>query len=166
MKNILLSILLFANLKSFSQTDSTALPITVTLPVKAIVLYATQISQAFTIADRKAPDALVTLIGSGNQPDSLVTITITSGKLSVFVNNLLAERYGVIVATTRSVVFNLPAISGYTALATQITTLANGNGAQKGAAQYVLYKYQLYSQSLVDEYNTKYASGLAFIRAQ
>lgn len=164
MKSILILFALFIALKSSAQTDSTQLTITVNLPVKAVVLYGYRLSQQYDWTQRKAPDALLPLIGSGNQPDSIVTVTTKSGILTDWLNWLTLQPYGSANAVIRSILSNSPSITGYTALTTQVTTKASGNSSEKGAAQYVVYHYNLYQQDLTDAYNRAYSAGLTWIR--
>jgi hypothetical protein len=151
-------------IKSIAQTDTASSPITVLLPVKAVVLYGYYLSQNPNWSDRKAPDQIVSLIGSGNQPDSVVTVTMQAGKLATFATQLIGDRYGSLGATAKSILSNSPAITGYTALSTQIGTKASTSGAQKDAATYVKNKYNAYLQTMSDLYDQMYAAGLSWIR--
>jgi hypothetical protein len=167
---------LFAAIIGFSLTVSAQEPIPDTLtqfknstisvqvPVKAVVLYAYYMSQYPSWENRKAPDYFLTIIGTGTKPDSLVNVTVTADNLAVFAMKLSAERYGTINTTARSIFNNSPAISGYTALFTQVANKANGNTGEKGAAQYVVAKYNAYSTSLTNHGLEMYQSGLDWIR--
>lgn len=92
MKNLIAILLVIISLNTSAQTDSTTAPITVTLPVKAIVIYAAYLSEVPTWEDRKAPDLLLTKIGSGNLPDSLTTVTLRAKNLADYVIRLSSER--------------------------------------------------------------------------
>lgn len=170
MKKVIFSILILAGLNGYSQVlpDSTIAytnsPITVTLPVKAVVLYAAYLSESPNWADRKAPDYFITKIGSGTQPDSLVSVIVSAKQLSDYAIRLTSERYGVASAVNRSIFNNSPSIPGYTALFTQVTSKANGATSEKGAAQYVRDKYNAYTQTMTDLYNEQYQKGLGWIR--
>jgi hypothetical protein len=176
MKKIILSISILFSLSANAQlTDSTAIAdsiqmshqyeaVTVTLPVKAVVLYAYYFSQNFSWDNRKAPDSYKPLVGSGTKPDSLVTVTVAAKDLSDFVNNVYGERYGAIKDYALSVFNNSPAISGYTALFTQITTIANGNGTQKNAAGYMIWRYNKYTGNLSSLISDYYSKGLYWIQ--
>lgn len=164
MKKTLFAILIFLSFKSTAQIDSATATITVLLPVKGIVLYSNNLSQTFDWAYRKLPDQILPLIGSGNQPDSVVTVSLTAGRLLNFVNWLMSERYGAVNAVARSIMNNSPSIPGYTALVTQVSTLAAGNGSQKAAATYVLNQYTIYTNTLTNLYNSYYANGLNWIK--
>lgn len=138
--------------------------ITVQLPLKAIIMYAYYLSQDKQWEDRQVPDQLATLIGSETDPNALFTVTIKAKKLSFLLANMLQERNGVIRDFYRSVIQNLPVISGYTALQTQITTKAADNGdPQKDAAQWVLDAFVLYRDGLESLYTENYNRGLAWI---
>lgn len=161
MKKAILFALLLISIKSFSQSDA----VTVKLPVKAIVLYGDYLSKFYLNWDeRKTPDALLPLIGSGTQPDSVVNVTTSGAKLSNFIIQLLQYDYGTIATTARSILSNSPSIPGYTALTTQITTIANGNTSQKAAAQSIITNYTAFTQSQTDKYNSMYNNGIYFIQ--
>lgn len=176
MKKIIFSISILFSLSASAQlTDSTAIadsiqlshqnePITVKLPVKAIVLHAYYFSQNFSWDKRDAPDGYKGLIGSGTKPDSLVTLTIPALTLSDFIDNVYGERYGAISAYAQSVFNNTPAISGYTALFTQIVSIANGNTSQKAAANYMIWRYNRYTGNLTNLINQYYSKGLYWIQ--
>lgn len=164
MRKIILALTIFTSGNAIAQVDTAMSTITITVPVKAVVLYANYFSESPTWADRKAPDYFITKIGSGTLPDSLVIVTITANQLAGFAIRLTAERYGAIGATARSIFNNNPSIPGYTALFTQVTTKANGATSEKNAAIFVLNKYNAYSQTMTDLYNQMYTNGLNWIR--
>lgn len=164
MKKIIIAILILTSLNSEAQTDSTTLPITVILPVKAVVLYGSMLNDNPNWKDRKAPDYMVTLIGSGNLPDSIVNVTITAGKMLSFVIWLNQKTYGIIDPVSRSIFNNSPSMPGYTALFTQITNISNGAGAQKGTANYIISQYNLFVATQTALYNQAYTNGLTWIR--
>lgn len=176
MKQITTIIAIFFSLSASAQlTDSTAIAdsiqnshalenITVKLPVKAIVLYAYYFQENFTWDNRLAPDSYKSLIGTGTQPDSLVTVTVPAKNLSDFIDNVYGERYGAIKDYAGSVFNNSPAIIGYTALFTQITALANGFGSQKNAANYMIWRYNKYTGNLTKLINQYYSKGLYWIQ--
>lgn len=165
MKKLLFGLTFIISISSFAQTDSAKQTITVKLPVKAIVLYGTYLSQQPNWEDRKAPDQLQALVGSGTQLDSVVNVTVAAGKLATFVTQLMGDRYGALSAVNRSIFNNTPAITGYTALTTQINTIATGNTSQKAAAIYVINAYNAYTANLSTLYDQMIATGLAWIRS-
>lgn len=160
MKKILFCLALLTSLHSFAQTDSASLPITVQLPVKGWALMANYMSESPAWADRKAPDVLALLIGSGTQLDSLSTGTLRAAQIISFVRRLKAERNGTIETVARSIFNNAPSITGYTALLTQIQAKANGAGPQKNAATYIVNQYNSYTQTLSDLYTQMIKSGI------
>lgn len=175
MKKIILSISILFSLSASAQSDSTRIAdsiqmshqnevITVTLPVKAVVLYAYYFQRNFDWANRLAPDGYKGLIGSGTHPDSLVTVTVPAKELSDFIDNVYGERYGAISAYAQSVFNNTPAISGYTALFTQVVTIASGNTSQKNAANYMIWRYNRYTGNLTNLINDYYNKGLYWIQ--
>jgi hypothetical protein len=168
MKSLFLSLCLFLSIGVFAQEDSTSQyansNITITIPVKAVVLYAAYLSESPNWVDRKAPDYFQTIIGSGTQPDSLITVVIKAHQLSTFAIRLTGERYGVSSAVNRSIFNNSPSIPGYTALFTQVVNKANGVTSEKGAAMYVRDKYNAFSATMTNLYNEYYNKGLDWIR--
>lgn len=168
MKKILLIILVFISLNSFAQDSLMNTykdnPITFKIPVKGVILYAYYFQQNFNWNNRLAPDSYKPIVGSGTQLDSVVTVTTTADQLSTFVINVIAERYGAIYNTAQSIFYNNPAITGYTGLFSQITTIANGSGSQKNAASYVVYKYNQYTQTMTDLTNNMMNTGLYWIQ--
>lgn len=164
MKYVFIFLIFFSIQKGFAQIDSASQTVTVQFPVKGIVLYGFKLSVSSNWADRKAPDALLPLIGSGTQPDSVINVTVKAGTLSDFLGWLITQSYGAANAPVRSILSNSPAIAGYTALTSQIVAKANGNTAEKAAATYVVSRYNAYQQELTNQYNTAYAAGLAWIR--
>jgi len=125
MKKVFLVFAILFSIAAKSQ-DSTQAIITVTLPVKALILYGAYLSESPAWTERKAPDYLISKIGSGNLPDSLVSVVIKSDQLATFIIRLQSERYGAVNTAYKSIMNNVPSIEGYTALTAQVTTKANG----------------------------------------
>ena len=140
-----------------------ATTITVTIPLKALVLYASYMSKVPSWDNRKAPDYLITVIGTHTNPDDLVTVTVESVQLLNFVTKLISDSYGVIGTVARSILNNTPAISGYTSLFNQITATANGTSSEKEAATQLISQYNYYTQTQASLYNQMYQAGLDFI---
>ena len=163
MKKIIVLIAILLSLQSQAQIDTSLSNVTVLLPVKALVIYSYYLSTQPNWADRKAPDRIIALVGTGTLPDSLVTITFQAGKLNNFITRLILERHNVLTAFNKSIFNNNPSIVGYTGLLTQISNKAAGAGLQKDAATFVQNNYNAYNQALTDVYNNMYASGLAWI---
>lgn len=138
-------------------------PITIQIPLKAVVLYASYMSQSPSWENRKAPDYLLTVVGANTNPDTLVNVTIQAQQLADFAIRLTGENYGIINIVARSIFNNSPAIPGYTALFTQVVAKANGTSSEKDAAAYVVDRYNSYTQSMTDLYNQIYQNGLNFI---
>lgn len=174
-KTTLILLISICSLATKAQIDSTAYndsvqlshqyeAITVKLPVKAVILYAYYFQKDFDWANRLAPDAYKPIIGSGTQPDSIVTVTVQAKNLSDFIDNVYAERYGAILNYAQSVFNNSPAIAGYTALFTQIVNISNGNTSQKNAANYMIWRYNKYTGNLSNLINQYYTKGLYWIQ--
>jgi hypothetical protein len=177
MKKIILSIAILFSLSASAQNqdslqrvaDSIQMShqnevITVTLPVKAVVLYAYYFQRNFDWSNRLAPDGYKGLVGTGTKPDSLVTVTVPAKNLSDFVDNVNGERYGAIFTYAQSVFNNTPAIAGYTALFTQVVNISNGNTSQKAAANYMIWRYNKYTGNLTNLINDYYTKGLYWIQ--
>lgn len=163
MKHILLSLLIFS-LRASAQTDSASMSITVQLPVKAVIMYGYYISETPAWSERKTPDILKPLIGTGTKPDSLVNATVQAGPLFYFITRVISEKYESIRTIAQSIFNNSPAITGYTALFTQITGKANGNTSEKAAATYLINRYNAYTIALTSYYTEMYGRGLSFIQ--
>ncbi len=129
MKKLLFAIALLISISATSQTAGDS-SITVTLPVRAIILMGAYLSEAPRWEDRKAPDQLIIKIGSGTQLDSLTSLTITGKRLAWFMNKLQADQNVVIIDDYRQIILNMPSLAGYTGLQSQINTIANGAGSQ------------------------------------
>lgn len=169
MKQIFLSIAILFSLNSFAQTDSLLQTyadktITVKIPLKGVVLYANYAAEKMTWDNRNAPDGFKPLIGSGTKPDTLINVTITAGQLAEYIIRLTGERYGVIHEVVNSLFHNSPVIVGYTDLFTQVVTKANGNGTEKNAAQYVVWRYGKYSDTMDDLILQYWNKGLNWIQ--
>ncbi len=164
MKKILLALAIFLSTSAKAQTDTASQNITVLLPVKAVVFYSTFLSTQPSWADRKAPDYLITRIGSGTQPDSVVTVTLKAQQLLNYIIKLNSESYGVVGNLTRSIMTNYTTITGYTGLAAQITTKANGATVDKAPATWIKDRYNVYLQNMTDVYNQQYQAGIDFSR--
>lgn len=137
--------------------------ITITIPVKALVLYAYYMSVNPSWENRKVPDYLITIIGNRTNPNDLVTLTVDANQLLNFIFSISDDRYTKIGDAVRSIFSNSPAIAGYTALFTQIVAKANGTSSEKDAAAYLVEKYNAYTQAMTDLYNQMYQNGLNFI---
>lgn len=87
--------------------------------------------------NRKLPDVLRAYVGSGTRPDSLFTVTLRAGLVRNGMELLLTRPLLLAIDDYRSIVLNQPAITGYTALATQINTKANGNSSEKQVATWL-----------------------------
>ncbi len=171
MKQIIIALLIFASFSATAQIDSTQYKdsvlnsyagnkLALKLPVKAINLFAYYYSVNNSVwANRNAPNGYKSLVGSNTKPDSLVNVSVTAKDLTEFAQNLQGERYGAAYNYNRSIFENVPAITGYTALNTQVVNQRNsGTTEQKNAAEYVIAKYGAYTDnltSLIDDYILK-----------
>lgn len=137
--------------------------ITITIPVKALVLYAYYMSINPTWENRKVPDYLVSVIGNHTNPNDLVTMTVDAGQLLNFIFKLSDDNYTKVGDAARSIFSNSPSIPGYTALFNQIIAKANGTSSEKDAAAYMVAQYNQYTQMMSNAYNDMYQNGLNFI---
>ena len=103
--------------------------------------------------NRKLPDVLKNFVGSGNNPDSTFTVTLKAGLIKEGIELLLTRPLLVAYDDYRSIILGQPAVSGYTSLASQITKIANGNGAQKQAAIWLMDWYNNRVKNFTDLYN-------------
>ncbi len=92
-------------------------------------------------ANRNAPTIFKSYVGTGTHLDSLFTVTLSAWYVTGMIDLLLTGQNQVVYADQQSVIFNSPTISGYTALATQITNKANGSTSEKNVATYILSYY-------------------------
>ena len=89
---------------------------------------------------RKLPDVLKNFVGNGTKPDSVFTVTLKAGLLRDGMELLLTKPLLLSINDYNSLILNTPAITGYTALGTQLTAIAN-NGQQKNTARWLLDWY-------------------------
>ena len=145
MKYLLIAIA-FLSLQAKAQNYADSL-ITLKLTQRAAWYIGLNIKNASVWNDRTAPTVLKSYVGSGLNPDSLFTVTLKSGYIKGMIELLISGPNEVVQGDRLSIINNSPSIPTYTALATQIVTLANGNGAQKQAAIYIR---EYYLQRLAD----------------
>lgn len=105
-------------------------------------------------ANRNAPTIFRPYVASGNNLDSLFTVTLQGWYVTGMLELLLTGQNEAVQADRLSIISNSPSIPSYTALATQVVNKANGSSSEKWVAQYIL-----------NYYNSKVAS-LAALRAQ
>lgn len=115
--------------------------ITVQLTQRAAYYVGNYVRTQNVWGNRLAPEQLRPFIGSGTNPDSLFTVTVKADFITGMLEGLLGSPAQVSTDDRRSIVFNDPAVPGYTALATQVVGLASGNGPQKLVAQFIVDYY-------------------------
>jgi hypothetical protein len=92
--------------------------------------------------DRLAPAALKNYVGSGNNPDSLFTVTLKAGYIKGLVDLLLGGQNEVVQADRLSIINNSPTVpGGYISLSNQVISKAAGQSSEKLVAQHVLDYY-------------------------
>jgi hypothetical protein len=119
----LLTIFLFISFAGYGQgfDDST---ITVQLSQRMAYWVGNGIRLSPEWANRKIPDTFKDFIGNGVRPDSLFTVTLKAKFLKKGIELLLSSQTQIAVSDYRSILFNQPAIVGYTGLASQVATKA------------------------------------------
>ena len=119
--------------------DST---ITITSTQRLAGFIARAIREKPSWEDRKMPDVMKNFVGSGNNQDSVFTVTIKARHLFAGISQLIDRPLLLMYSDYRSIMMNLPVIVGYTPMVTQIQTIAAGITSQKLAAQWVIDMYQ------------------------
>ena len=114
--------------------------------------------------NRKLPDVLKPYVGSGNDPDSTFTVTMKAGILQAGIELLLTRPLLVAYTDYRSIILGQPAITGYTTLNAQLTTIANGTGPQKLTAQWLLAWYTERVKNFTDLYNEEKTSVIKLVQ--
>jgi hypothetical protein len=89
---------------------------------------------------RKLPDALKNFVGSGTRPDSVFTVTLKAGLIRDGMELLLTRPLLLSLTDYNSIILGVPAVTGYTPLGSQLTTISN-NGAQRNTAKWLLDWY-------------------------
>lgn len=146
MKCILI-FLLFFSVKAISQAyDSTAnygdTTITLTLTQRSAVYIGFYIKNSAQVwSNRLAPATLKNYVGTGTHLDSLFSVSLKANYISGMIDLLLTGQDEVVQADRLSIVNNSPTITGYTSLANQIVTKANGSSNEKNVAIYLRAYY-------------------------
>ena len=165
MKKLLFVILISISALSYGQNYADSL-----ITVQGTQSLAFWVTKSIKInADtRKLPDIFKTFVGSGNNPDSLFTVTMKAGLLRAGIELLIAQPVGLALNDYRSIVLNQPAIVNqwgtYTSLSSQLTTLANGNGAQKLTAQWIITWYNNRKAAYTELYNKEKAAVIKLVQ--
>lgn len=160
MKKVLLGIAILFSVSAGAQTYKDSV-ITLQLTQRFanyVGQYARQLTGDDIWRNRNYLDVLKPYIGSGaaNKQDSLFTVNIqvhfVTGALNMLINQKSIKTSG----DMNSIIFNSPSIVGYTSLASQLTTISNGNSSQKLTAKYILDWYNEVSGVLTGERNSDY----------
>lgn len=116
--------------------------------------------------NRSTLDALKPFIGSGqaNRKDSLFTVTLKSDFVIGALDRLMSQPAYKTGSDMNSIISNSPAVPGYTALATQVVTIANGNGAQKNTAQFIVDWYNSRVAAMLADRNADYSNTVQWSR--
>jgi len=118
------------------------------------------IKKQFTWSERNAPAQLQAYIGSGSNPDSVISnVSFKAKYLFWALDGIISQPLQVSYVDYRKIVMNQPATPGYTALVTQINTKRNNvNDPQRFVAQWLYDRYQervLAFESLYNEQKTE-----------
>lgn len=146
MKKAFIAIAILFSISASAQNynDST---ITLQLTQRAAWYLGFYIKHQGVWTDRTAPVTLKNYVGSGNNQDSLFNVTLKAGYIKGMIELLLSGPNEVTQADRLSIINNSSSIPGYTALSSQIVTIANGSGAQKNTAIFIR---DYYLQRLAD----------------
>lgn len=158
MKKLLFIFSLLISLQSFGQTtdygDST---ITLTITQRFTYWIGTGIRTDFDWNNRNAPTQLKNYIGSGLNPDSIISQLSFKAKFVLkAMDAMIAQPLQVGYQDYRAVVLNQPTLPGYTSLNVQISAKAAGSSSEKNVAQWLKDKYQ----ERVTAYDALYAEQL------
>jgi hypothetical protein len=137
MKKLLfaISILLSISMSAQNYNDTT---ITLQLTQRAALYIGRSIQQSFSWQNRNAPTQLKAYIGSGANYDSLVgNVSVKASYVKGMIEMLLNLSGAIVEADKLSIINNSPSIPGYTALANQIVTKANGSSSEKQVAIFI-----------------------------
>jgi hypothetical protein len=121
--------------------------ITLQLTQRAALYVGRGIQQSFTWNNRLAPATLKNYVGSGLQLDSLFSVTLKAGYIKQMIELLINGSNEAVQVDRLSIINNSPAIPGYTSLASQIVTKANGNTSEK---QVAIFIRDYYNQRVAD----------------
>jgi hypothetical protein len=131
---ILIFLLLFSTATQAQVLDDRLKDSTITLQLTQRMAAWVAKGISITADTRKQPDALKNFVGSGNNPDSLFTITAKAGLIRAGLELLLTRPLLLTIADYNSIILNSPAIPGYTSLKNQVVSKANGNTSEKQVA--------------------------------
>ena len=115
--------------------------ITVQLSQRSAYWIATHVKNNFNFDVRKMPEILAPYVGSGTRPDSLFNVTLQAKYIKGLIEILFSSPTATAIDDYNSIIFNTPVVPGYTALATQVVSVAAGNGSQKLTAQWIVDFY-------------------------
>lgn len=100
------------------------------------------IRNRFEWQERDAPTKLKNYIGSGTDLDSLAGTVVVKAKHVLAVMDALNEnKLGLTYEEYRQIVLGVPTVAGYTGMAAQINSKANGTGPEKNAAIWARDEY-------------------------
>lgn len=161
MKKVLLIIFVIFAQKASAQNyyDSS---ITVTLTQRSAIWITKSI--IITPETRKQPDVFKPYVGSGNNVDSLFSVTLKAGFIKDGMELLLTRPLLLALTDYYSIILNSPAIPGYTGLGSQINTIANGNGAQKLTGAWLLSWYNQRVSDFQNLYNSEKAGVIRLVQ--
>jgi len=147
MKKVFIVIAILFSISATAQNygDST---ITLVLTQRAALYVGQSIKQSFSWQNRLAPAQLKNYISSGNNYDSLLgSVTLKASFIKGMVEMLLSLPGAVVELDKASIINNSPTIPGYTGLASQIVTKANGASSEKNVAIFIR---DYYNQRVAD----------------
>lgn len=158
MKKVILGCAILFSLSAGAQNYSDS-NITVTLTQRASYWIATHVKNTFGINSRTMPDVLEPYVGSGLNPDSVFSVTLQAKYITGLIELLFSTQTAVTIDDYNSIIYNTPSVVGYTALATQVVTKANGASNQKQVAQFIVNYFNT-RKSDFDKLRTEYIKSI------
>ncbi len=170
MKKTLLAITILFSLSASAQNNYNDSLITLTLTQR----FANYVGQYVRISvtgdevwkNRATLDVLKPFIGSGaaNKKDSLFTVMLNAKFVIGALDRLMSHPSFKTSDDMNRILYNTPAVSGYTALATQVVNIAAGNSSQKHTAQFIVDWFNNRVNAMVADRDADYANTVTWGR--
>ena len=157
MKNLIIIAAIFCSIAASAQNYADTL-ITVQLPRVAAWWVTKSIESQITANNYRDIAIFKPYVGDSTKPDSLFTVTLKAGYIKSALELLITRPLELALSDRLKIIDNqrvnstAVAITGYTGLAAQIVTLANGNGAQKNVAVWLRDWYISRTQDFLNLY--------------
>lgn len=161
MKKIILLMFIIMSVKSFAQTDSSKLTITLTLKQKNISYMGYMLSSSNTIPDAHFRDTLIKYLGSGANPDSQIVTHFQGGVLIKFITSLFGIASGVTYATLNEIANGS---SGYVGLSVQLGTKVGQANSEQGISRWLITQLVNLLGSGTTVFNTYLSTGTSWLQ--